>query len=343
MKCSISYSVTLGVMLALLASVAKAQETQQEIEKQLVSHLGLPALPSWSPTPVPDPGPQSVPTGSLRRQEGLFECPCSPTNRSGSLPEKEVAQVRKALEKVGGLEALSQDPSPQVLAKILKNLVDLKTGIQAFKRVLTQCREVHRIEGCVNADAKLRGKVDPPLCTFDSATARNIVRAVTVGSCAADARFNLTTMQLRGESQSQSQPADEGYVAIEHLEGHVLQHPEHLLRPVLCAHGFCATRNHAIIVDGEYSSMGYKCGNEWRCMERLILVNNLKVAVNRRTRVNENIVVTLYDIRFPKAAVWAVQIFEDVINMLAFSVTYGTIVSAFLVLYQVYASENIKE
>lgn len=67
------------------------------------------------------------------------------------------------------------------------------------------------------------------------------------------------------------------------------------------------------------------CAGEWECTQSVKLVNNLKVAANRRARISSDVVETPYSIRFPKVAVWAVQMLEDVWNVLALSVCSGTV------------------
>lgn len=44
-------------------------------------------------------------------------------------------------------------------------------------------------------------------------------------------------------------------------------------------------------------------------------VNNLKLAANRSALVSGRIAITPYDVRFPKAVIWVVQILEDVCNL----------------------------
>ena len=66
----------------------------------------------------------------------------------------------------------------------------------------------------------------------------------------------------------------------------------------------------------------------WRCIRQTKWVNNLKLAANRRLRVNDRIVVTPYDVRFPKAAVWAVQIVEDVWNLVSSAMVVGGVGAA---------------
>ncbi len=136
-----------------------------------------------------------------------------------------------------------------------------------------------------------------------------------------------------------TKPMNEGCVAIEHLEGYVLQHKQHLTRDVLCADGFCATPNHAIIVDGAYTSMKQLCNAGWKCTESVKLVNNLKVWANRRAVVNDRITVTPYDVRFPKAASWVAQAAEEVYDFVSSSIVMATVVA--LVLF-VFGARNNK-
>lgn len=126
---------------------------------------------------------------------------------------------------------------------------------------------------------------------------------------------------------------NEGCVAIEHLNGYVLQHRRHLTRDVLCANGFCATPNHAIIVDGEYTSMKQLCAGQWKCTESVKLVNNLKVWANRRAVVDGGIIVTPYDVRFPKAASWIAQIAEEIYHFISISTVVAFISAALAVVF----------
>lgn len=303
----------------------------------MVENLRLQPLPAWGPavgpTPVSGNSTQSVPNNSTRLQRGAFECPCSPTNRSGSLPETDVQTLRDSCEKSGIVEVRhTQDtgPSAALLRKVLNNVHNWNVAVNASELVIKKCTEINRVEACVNEDARRRKTVDIPLCSFDYVTGLNVANGVTVGSCAGDRRFNSTAKQI--EPRVNDKNVNEGCVAIEHLQGYVLQHPRHLMRPVLCATGFCATKNHALIIGGEYTSMGRKCVKDWKCTKRVMLVNNLKLASNRRARVSQHVVVTPYDIRFPKIGIWVVQMLEDVWNMLAFSLCSGTIAGAAILL-----------
>ena len=115
------------------------------------------------------------------------------------------------------------------------------------------------------------------------------------------------------------EPRNEGCVAIEHLQGYKLQHAQHLNRRVLCSGGFCATPNHAIIVDGAMTSMKQLCSSEWTCITTEKLVNNLSVFINRRAKVTDRITVTPYDMRFPRWCVWVAQAAEHAWNMASYS------------------------
>lgn len=64
--------------------------------------------------------------------------------------------------------------------------------------------------------------------------------------------------------------------------------------------------------------MGRKCVKDWNCTKRIVaLLNNLKLAPNRRARIGKHIVATPYDILFQKAAIWMLQMAEDISNILA--------------------------
>lgn len=120
----------------------------------------------------------------------------------------------------------------------------------------------------------------------------------------------------------------EGCIAVEHLDGLVLQHPRHIRRVVLCGRGFCATPNHALIVRGQWTSMKKLCADEWECVRTVKLVNNLKVAANTRAVVNGDITITPYDLRYPIWAVWLVQMLEDVFNLLLSALLIGGVAVA---------------
>lgn len=120
----------------------------------------------------------------------------------------------------------------------------------------------------------------------------------------------------------------EGCVAIEHLSGAVLQHPTHLWRPTLCAGGFCATPNHALIVDGVWTSMKRLCAGQWECMREMRWVNNLKIEYATRLKYDAHIVITPYDLRFPVAGPWTVQMGQDALRLVFMSVKLAALVVA---------------
>lgn len=122
-------------------------------------------------------------------------------------------------------------------------------------------------------------------------------------------------------------PANEGCVAVEHLSGAALQHARNLRRATLCAGGFCATPNHALIVDGAWTSMKKLCGDGgWKCSSEMRWVNNLKIARMTRLRYNERIVITPYDDRFPVAGPWVVQMVEDAAHLVFVSIAAAVVV-----------------
>lgn len=119
----------------------------------------------------------------------------------------------------------------------------------------------------------------------------------------------------------------EGCVAVEHLKGMVVQHKSALRRRVLCAKGFCATPNHGIIVKGKLTSMKQLCSSgRWTCQAEVKLVNNLKISANTRCAFNDEIVITPYDVRFPVVLIWAVQMMEDVIELVCTAVGLAGVV-----------------
>ncbi len=76
------------------------------------------------------------------------------------------------------------------------------------------------------------------------------------------------------------------------------------------------------------------CAAEWNCVRSVRWVNNLRITKIRRWRIDENVVVTPYDARFPRLAVWVVQVAQDILDMLeiqlALTVVFGIAISAAL-------------
>lgn len=195
------------------------------------------------------------------------------------------------------------------------------------------------MEAVVNADFALRSSNPFHVCKRDLKT--------SLGTCgnllASDPQFLATagkdtSTAAEGAERNKTAPAakNEGCVAVEHLQGYVLQHRNHLLRPVLCSRGFCATPNHGIIVNEVYTSMKSLCSaGTWKCIHQTKWMNNLKLAVNRRAPVSENIVVTPYDVRFPRWFIWVVQMVEDAWNLVATSLVVGSVAAAACFLFTI--------
>lgn len=128
--------------------------------------------------------------------------------------------------------------------------------------------------------------------------------------------------------------ANEGCVDVRHLQGYVLQHSRHLLRDVLCYGSFCATPNHAIIVNGKLTSTKRLCqAAAWKCSVTKIYVNNLKISANTRARYRD-IVITPYDIRYPVALLWFVQMAEDVLQIVVTSICAGCMLATGMLLHE---------
>ncbi len=276
---------------------------------------GYPAPPPTTP-PAPRPTPHPVPDRDERRidrdnatrvRPGFVECPCSMTGRGfdrGSvLPNGTAALLR--------LNRAARSPSTARAARALYD----------------ECAAAHGHEACVNWDAASVFDGAVSLCASDRVTNRNVVsdgpgRLRTVGPCdARDATASLPR-SLRGGARLLLRAANataldgilaplEGCVAVEHLAAQpLLQHPLHLRRPVLCHRGFCATPNHAIIVDGAWTSMRRMCAGPWACTADVRLVNNLSVFVRTRLHVGNGVVVTPYDVRIPIPLTWLLQAVE---------------------------------
>lgn len=136
-------------------------------------------------------------------------------------------------------------------------------------------------------------------------------------------------------------PVNEGCVAIEHLQGYTLQHVNHLQRSVLCAHGFCATPNHAIIVEGEWTSMKHLCANKWDCVKSVKMVNNLKAIANSRAVFNDLITITPYDLRFPRWGVWLVQFAEDIYELVGATALITSVSAALIAMVAAVTSKRL--
>ncbi len=68
-------------------------------------------------------------------------------------------------------------------------------------------------------------------------------------------------------------------------------------------------------------------------MQSVKLVNNLKVAANRRAVVNGLVTITPYDARFPRAAVWGVQMVQDAAILVARCIAVAALAGTFVLLH----------
>ena len=225
-----------------------------------------------------------------------------------------------------------------------------------------ECVRKHGHEACVNWDAALVFAGGFALCSADTITGRNVVnigggKLRTVGRCDErdDTKSDEKSLSQKSEQDKleialmSTEPSlndvdgswTEGCVAIEHLQdAGMLQHVVNWRRGVLCWDEFCATPNHAIIVDGEWTSMKRLCDTTWSCTRSVKLVNNLSVfgSGNRRWKVstgsNLEIVITPYDVRIPKPVTWSLQLFELVI------VPVGVIAALFMAFVSGFCLQN---
>lgn len=98
-------------------------------------------------------------------------------------------------------------------------------------------------------------------------------------------------------------PLNEGCIAVIHLQGAKLLYRNNLHRTVLCEGSICATPNHALIVDGEWTSMQKICDSgRWSCVRTTKYVNNLRISHNRRITIAPGVIATPYDVRYPRIA-----------------------------------------
>lgn len=120
--------------------------------------------------------------------------------------------------------------------------------------------DTHGLTDFTNADRLMRGIFIYPLCRYDSKTGAHLrnsiwkyrqVRPSIFG--APDIRYSRDTIS------AERKPMNEGCVAVEHLRRYVMQYYWNLRRTVLSYNNFCATPNHAIIFDGEYTSIKRLC------------------------------------------------------------------------------------
>lgn len=272
-----------------------------------------------------------------RPQSAVTLCLCSATSRGYPSVEKESVARRV------------QEAYDEYLGQSWKNISETSRLTRLLRQAFYEGREKFGMEGMVNFDAAVLRKQGPGICVFANDTGLNVPFFNRTGdakvSCEAEAFASsenqraqfigvgerLTTVAPPRPPPSNS-PApspkisirNEGCVAAEHLEGHTMQHATHWLRPVLCARGFCATENHAIIFEGQWTSMRRLCDDgALECTTESRLVNNLKISRSRRVQFDDTIVITPYDARFPKWCVWLVQMAEDMVSLLSVGLHLG--------------------
>lgn len=246
---------------------------------------------------VPPLRGEVLPVNSSRVVRGLLECRCSPTFK------------RPRNDSLAIINATLTD-----IASMAGNATRATTA----RAALEMCTTMASLEDCINADAALRDTHTKPLCSYDKMGGINLFRTNNVYT-------HTGTCRLVHSSPTAAAAVhlNEGCVAVEHLRGAVHQYLWPLRRPVVCrssAYGvLCATANHAIIYRGHYTSLTRLCAAQrWHgCWRSVALVNNMRVTVNRRLRVSPEIVLTPYDVRFPKAATWVAQLSQDALVLVA--------------------------
>ena len=279
------------------------------------------------PVRVFDPNPQYFSLNSTRHHPGLMWCWCSAGGQIVGPPSQ-------------------MNNTVQYLHTVLANLT-LLSQEEASSRAemeIRQCLSQFSYAKCVEADRQLRGTFNYSICRYDNVTGRNSgpdflgdpQGLVTLGHCPDNndtvvlpiVAQDRGTNAVRAKVQSAAKSKNEGCVAIRHFrKDAVLQHRWHLERDVLCWRSFCATPNHGIYYRGMYTSLGEICRKTRKCIRSRTLVNNLKLMVHRRYRVNAEFVITPYDVRFPWLLIWVVQIAEDLFELFALSTVAGIVIS----------------
>lgn len=317
---------TLQTLLSLAILVVCTSSTNAALFKS-------PASP-----PVVDPKQEVFPRSNVTRlSPGFIECPCSSSWR-GFAHDKVLLEARAKLitlaAAVGGT-----DPTGEHAIKVTQEIYD-------------ECVRTHGHEACVNWDAANVFVGDASICLSDRDTGRNVVadgpsNVQTVGACDLrtdtksppesldideDAAKKAKELSVRPAETQEAGPDSwfEGCVAIEHLRGANLHHVRHLRRRVLCARGFCATANHALLINNRWSSMKQMCGKRgsWNCTRSIKMVNNLSVAYHSRWRYDRTIVITPFDARFPNILIWLGQIVEDLIHFIGVAIVFAVLSAA---------------
>lgn len=237
--------------------------------------------------------------------KGICTCTCSAT--SAKVSSTALKMLRSALQKLNS--ALN---STQLTSTILSELCSESQGR------LTACSHIASMQECIDAEKILRPQYNTSICTYRNDTKVNL-KLVNGSYVVASTCFeqNSDTAAALADNRMAS---NEGCVAIEHLNGYKLQHKRHMSRPVLCYDGFCATPNHGIYVKEKYTSMKEMCSKSgWKCNSQVKLVNNLKIIYNSHAKINKDITISAFDVRFPKTIIFVAQVLEDVLDMCAIS------------------------
>ncbi len=287
-----------------------------------------------------DPNEEVISVNSCRLATAPLRCSCSPSKRG-------YRNATLQLLRTGLAAILNEMKEVDIFDEELTRAMVAST----VEKKMRDCFKRDGAEACINADEALR-REGTYYCMYDRKTGKNLHfknvtkdnTIVTVAGCDTD---NVTRSCIAKVGENSKVPIlkrpkhrNQGCVAVEHLDGYAVQHKRHLNRTVLCFDGFCATPDHALIVDGDWTSMEHLCDKKggWNCTEDMKLVNNLKVFSKRRVRYNEHIVITPYDIRFPRAAIWIVQIAEATFDLVIQAISLGIAIILGLLMYN--AAEN---
>lgn len=224
-------------------------------------------------------------------------------------------------------ESLSQLNS--VSGKVKPGIIGTDVGVSGAISILKDCTNKYKEAACIDADAALRNTTGHiPICWYTIETGKNIdIIGRSLKNCDGNEVFNALKAK------------NEGCVAIEHLAGLKLLYSRNLKRLVLCHGGFCATPNHAILVRGVgYTSMKRECSKKGKwygeCTVDKKLVNNMRLIYNRKLRINDDITITPFDFRYPKAAVWIVQIVLESLRFLEIIVQAAVVTAVVLKLQE---------
>jgi len=243
---------------------------------------------------------------------GHLYCPCSPGNLT--LISNSSGAYILLKEKLAALD------------KILSTAYSIGfSRLKESREIFQDCETKFSRKECMNADALIRRPISgirTSLCTYDSKSQKNL-----------DPKWNKVPECSDNSKTVVKKTVNEGCVAVEHLAGLKLQYKRDFRANVLCSSDlrgatnsetnwkFCATPNHGIFVHGSYKSMKMFCAEESSsCTAEVRLVNNMRVFVHNRAHVNEHVIVTPYDARFPWWTTYIVQGIQEVFWMMYLSV-----------------------